>query len=231
MCDDCVNDLFNADLLRDMLLKCNEVSDEIEEKHSEMFYDQPLIEHEEKFKVPPNPVDDVKPIFTIMYKCHNCTEEFETMQYLNEHLAHEHSYTKPVKVSKTPKQTPDEVRYVCHRCNTHVKRLPHHMRTVHPNDPLEFKCKYCEKICNKISTLQSHMHDQHRAAQVCDECGASFKRKSRLIDHKASIHLKIKEFICDYCNAKFARRCGLVCHIRSHTGVKPFKCKYCPKVS
>lgn len=239
VCDDCVNDLFNADLLRDMLLKCNaplktEMPEETEGEVIEMYEEIPIqesiqesVQYEEDFKVPQSPIK-------IQFQCHKCSTAFLSMGLLIRHLAKEHSGRKALvfkqQKSVPPKANDKESRYVCHRCNIPVQKLGPHMSSVHPNDPLEFKCKFCGRIFSKLSVLQKHMFDHHLPMHICEECGATFKRKARLIDHKVSYHLKLKAFVCHYCDAKFARKPGLKAHIRTHTGSKPYKCKYCDKV-
>ena len=65
----------------------------------------------------------------------------------------------------------------------------------------------------------------------CPVCKNLFSNKSNLKTHILSIHDKILPYKCPYseCTKKYSSKSRLNVHIRTHTGVKPYKCKICNK--
>ncbi|KXJ76738.1 hypothetical protein RP20_CCG009068 [Aedes albopictus] len=64
----------------------------------------------------------------------------------------------------------------------------------------------------------------------CDVCSKSFKRKEHLMQHLKS-HVGLRPFKCDEtgCSKSFSRKEHLMRHIVSHTGKKLFACPICRK--
>lgn len=66
---------------------------------------------------------------------------------------------------------------------------------------------------------------------VCNVCSKKFKRKEFLLQHLKS-HIGLRPFKCDEptCNKSFSRKEHLLRHIVSHTGKKMFNCDVCNKL-
>lgn len=66
---------------------------------------------------------------------------------------------------------------------------------------------------------------------VCDVCKKVFKRKEFLMQHLKS-HIGLRPFKCDEatCNKSFSRKEHLLRHVVSHTGKKMFNCDVCKKL-
>lgn len=66
---------------------------------------------------------------------------------------------------------------------------------------------------------------------VCDVCKKIFKRKEFLMQHLKS-HIGLRPFKCDDpgCNKSFSRKEHLLRHVVSHTGQKMFNCDVCKKL-
>lgn len=64
---------------------------------------------------------------------------------------------------------------------------------------------------------------------VCDICGKDkYKFKSKLKEHKDSVHDKVKKFFCSYCEKGFWAKIELQFHITSvHEKKRPFSCPFC----
>lgn len=63
---------------------------------------------------------------------------------------------------------------------------------------------------------------------LCSKCGASFARKSRLIDHERCVHLKVKQFSCPRCPLEFGLRHNLQRHVKMvHEKFRPKHCPVC----
>ncbi|KAM3134547.1 hypothetical protein pb186bvf_013361 [Paramecium bursaria] len=63
------------------------------------------------------------------------------------------------------------------------------------------------------------------------ECGAHFRKKSKLQRHYNETHLNLKQFVCEICNKAFKRSQHLKRHQLSHTQERPYKCEIlnCPQ--
>lgn len=66
---------------------------------------------------------------------------------------------------------------------------------------------------------------------VCDVCKKIFKRKEFLMQHLKS-HIGLRPFKCDEptCSKSFSRKEHLLRHVVSHTGKKMFNCDVCKKL-
>lgn len=110
----------------------------------------------------------------------------------------------------------------------------------------KFECDICSrKITTSKIGLMRHMKwhmknksfdnyiqkKKARASEIveCDICLKKLRRHY-LWKHKIQQHGVVKNpFECDICGVKFRTKSLIATHMAKHSGVKPFKCKHCPK--
>ena len=95
---------------------------------------------------------------------------------------------------------------------------------------MPFKCDFkdCAETYESKHKLSNH-HLSHTKGQFffCEECGAKYKRLTRLEVHMRT-HSGYKPFRCtfDNCKKSFNEKGNLITHLRVHTNEKPFVCDY-----
>lgn len=152
------------------------------------------------------------------YYCYYCKDQFTSPVELREHtLTHE------------PKQWFEEM--------MENKKIP-------KVDITRIDCRLCEEKINELTTLKTHLNDNHGLKLypvsnefltfklsldncVCTECGKSFPYfdmlKKHMVEHFGS-------YICDQCGACFLEQNSLRTHIKSHSKTESlFPCEICGK--
>lgn len=113
--------------------------------------------------------------------------------------------------------------YICHICQEEVRGYKTHMKTIHPEHPLEFKCHLCEKSYRLMNSLTSHFHNAHsdiKKKYTCDLCNKSFPRNAILEQHRLAIHFNIRNFECNICKMCFVRKSNLKAHLKTHLDLR-----------
>ena len=64
---------------------------------------------------------------------------------------------------------------------------------------------------------------------VCEQCGASFMRRSEMALHNRIVHTGERPYQCAYCPKNFQRRDLMRKHERIHTDTRPYQCQFCHK--
>lgn len=92
-----------------------------------------------------------------------------------------------------------------------------------------YRCKFCSEGFLTVVKRTEHYNEVHPGmlAYICPHCGAGFKNKSALYNHKV-IHNSPTLFTCADCDKTFKRRDSYKEHILIHNGPR-HKCPHCPK--
>ena len=99
-------------------------------------------------------------------------------------------------------------------------------------DNLHFKCKVCNKVFTKNSSLKRHLntHNVLKDLYNCTYCEEKFSRKDNFERHvKLHIEKKIDQYNCTYCEEKFSRKDNFDRHVTAHkeNDQLMFICTYC----
>lgn len=194
------------------------------------------------------------------YRCASCNNGFTTRQALKRHLVThmdgqeidcdicQKTYKNVVCLNKhkikahSKKRGKTKVRrdYMCSTCNEvfpSEKKLAWHQET-HERWPK--KCQHCGECFVHQSSLTKHIrhkHDpQHHTVDgksennaTCNVCNKVFKKSSLALHLRT--HSGLKPYKCHICNRSFAVKCNLEAHKWVHMGVRdrPHKCKMCER--
>ena len=150
------------------------------------------------------------------HKCELCGKGFYTTTHLKRHVKTHSSLLKPFACS------------ICGKGFVTEEKMQRHFETHYGAVKGRFKCKYCDKACNKRSDLSRHtlIHTGEKPYK-CDICGMAFRtsthRKRHLLTHTTE-----KPFKCSVCNKGFKSRDVLKKHEAIHKEGKSGWKKYCP---
>ena len=82
------------------------------------------------------------------------------------------------------------------------------------------------KTCDELVIGSSHRLSHGDRKLTCSECGAKFKQRNVLHQHKTVKH-GLKKFECKTCGKEFATKQNRDTHNRIHSGEAPYDCEVC----
>ena len=149
------------------------------------------------------------------YHCtvEGCTSHFFTHAALRKHVESVHKVFT----------------FVCYVCDKRYRRqssLKEHLSTHKSHKP--HLCDVCGKAFHTKDLCSSHrkMHGDRKL--TCSECGAKFKQRNVLYQHKVVRHGHgHRRFCCQTCGKDFATKQNCENHMRIHSGICPYSCDIC----
>eukprot|EP00479_Gromia_sphaerica_P008965 TRINITY_DN3623_c0_g1_i1.p1 TRINITY_DN3623_c0_g1~~TRINITY_DN3623_c0_g1_i1.p1 ORF type:complete len:124 (-),score=12.21 TRINITY_DN3623_c0_g1_i1:67-438(-) len=79
---------------------------------------------------------------------------------------------------------------------------------------------------NSVSSLYSQLHPSKPPAHFCPHCYRAFTRRGNLMRHLRS-HFGIKQFRCNECIKRFSTKSNLQSHEKTHERQDEFHCEFC----
>ena len=180
-----------------------------------------------------------------VYTCNHCFKEFPNKIRYHQHIRLKHEYG-PVTCEHCGVELAGKPSLDYHLASVHKKGeeikcpycykvfyrgLKKHISGVHGNQS-RFRCNKCDYRCSRKTQLAqhstTHMGEEART-EVCEQCGAKFKKKDVLTVHIKRVHKKIKDHKCEACGKAFFSKTKMLQHVKIHTGEMDFSCQHCLK--
>ena len=163
------------------------------------------------------------------YTCYLCKEEFDTADYLEEHLLthrddKSHSHDRSKETSSQSVKKPHNCK-ICNKEFFNASGLNNHM-LIHTGEK-PHKCDICGRRFIQAGSLRRHMltHTGEKPHR-CNICEKQFLHARNLKQHMWN-HTGEKLHKCDDCEKTFTCSTTLKYHMMAHRGEMPHKCEIC----
>jgi uncharacterized C2H2 Zn-finger protein len=161
-----------------------------------------------------------------LFKCGVCAKLFDVKEDITKHRSKDHRvHVDRIRAitRKVPKATK-----VCDICGKAIKYgLDRHMWMKHDNINENVPCPECGKTFRKQELLSAHIKGVHEKIP-CTICGVMVAKKRRGRHHQQYHTSDLeKRHKCDICGKGFIDNARLSDHLNTHTGAKPYVCKFC----
>lgn len=157
------------------------------------------------------------------HKCVICGRGFSDRGNLQKHEA-----THGIKGKDSRTNVENWKPFSCGECGKSFKQLGYLRYHERMHRKIEvFSCTLCDKTFSQAANLKTHVKSHSEKAFKCDQCSLSYRKESKLQQHKASCHAVKRCFVCGKCGKVLSSKANLVRHENKHLGLKPFQCPLC----
>ena len=190
------------------------------------------------------------------YTCPDCPKTFKTLRFVKSHQSRVHT-ANPVSclicnllcmndqaLKRHMKHHLGKLK-VCHLCQkkfSNKTQLEQHIKRSH-DDTGVFECDICKYLAQSKFALQEHVVRCHNPSKVfeCLKCQSILKNEQEYKEHQQTHRNEIadsdlikknykdKPVICEICQKWNRGKWWYDVHMRTHTNIRPFKCKECTK--
>lgn len=195
-------------LARELNIAMDLTEDTLENEESVQVNDEEFLENEEIFI----PTEDPGDLLTYHCTVEGCTFHCFTHVALKKHVESIH------QIAAFSCQ-------ICQKRFTHQSSLRQHL-SIHKDNCKSFLCDVCGKGFRTKELCFSHRKIHGDRKLTCQICGAKFKQRTGLHQHKSIKH-GLKKFQCLKCGKCFAKKQNLEFHERVHSGAAPYPCQIC----
>ncbi|XP_026324059.1 zinc finger protein 888-like [Hyposmocoma kahamanoa] len=201
----------------------NNKNNVIEQHHGNKF----KIDMENEKAICPDTTERVRKVPPKHLTCQICLTSFETTEdvklHVEEHYAD--SYLTPYWKLERP--------FECEECKkgpmSKTEVVKHHRRHLDVNP---YVCRHpgCNFIGKDQASFRHHAVKHGARSQVCEVCGAAFRRRWELRQHQARAHLAAPRR-CRVCRRAFRNHLTYNAHALTHVRPPQYKCEWtgCPK--
>ncbi|XP_059615291.1 zinc finger protein OZF-like [Phlebotomus argentipes] len=125
--------------------------------------------------------------------------------------------------------------YTCAICDKQFiakQNIRQHVVVVHKKTR-NFLCNFCGRKCVNRQSLIVHeqTHNENRPRVPCEFCKETFSTKHTLNKHLKLVHAELKQeerfWICQQCSTITEGRYEYYEHLKTHTDLDRFRCRYC----
>ena len=176
-----------------------------------------------------------------LHHCLNCTKSFTDIEQLKIHQRI-HTLRTSYECSECQQIFPKAGQLIKHQQKEHpylkkMEKLPKNVYKSFAPTKKEYKCSMCKAPFMGIGALQTHQREAHTmlSAEAVSQVAANAYLPAAIpstaikLTKEQRLMTGVKPYKCDFCPKAFTRSHALIEHQRQHSGIRPFKCEICLK--
>ena len=170
-------------------------------------------------------------------QCQTCDKFFRSKEVLKNH-ARIHTGDRPYKCDFCPKSFLSHNTMDVHRKHMHPDEWEANKDQIFAQNKEAMKMKMRAAWAGRKETMpkkedtNSEKIDGRASSNPCPQCGMDFPFQGKLYQHLADVHEDAEaiKFQCKTCEKWLGSKLLLENHMRTHTGERPYKCDFCPRL-